>query len=67
MSPTGADDRFFKSRENAWAFHVCNHWTAEPLNAAGVPVTPALDLSAAFLAADLRWRAHAAHTTRPEE
>ena len=51
--------RFFESRENAWAFHVCNHWTAELLNAAGAPVTPALDLSALGLAADLRWRAHA--------
>lgn len=52
-------DLFFKSRENAWAFHVCNHWTGELLNAAGVPVTPVADLSTAGLTADLRWRAHA--------
>ena len=53
------EEMFFRSRENAWAFHVCNHWTAELLNAAGVPVTPVLDLSTAGLQADLRWRARA--------
>ena len=59
LSETRPDELFFRSPENAWAFHVCNHWTAELLNAAGVPVTPALDLSTAGLQADLRWRAHA--------
>lgn len=52
--------RFFTSTENAWAFHVCNHWTAELLNAAGVPITPVLDLTSPGLAADLRLRAGAA-------
>lgn len=54
---------FFRSGENAWAFHVCNHWTAELLNAAGVPITPVLDLSTAGLQADLRWRAQATPAT----
>ena len=61
-APPGAgrpQARFFRSRENAWALHVCNHWTAELLNAAGAPITPMLDLTTAGLEADLRWRSGA--------
>ena len=36
----GDDARFFKSRETFWAGHLCNHWTAELLSAAGLPVRP---------------------------
>ena len=36
----GDDARFFKSRETFWVGHLCNHWTAELLSAAGLPVRP---------------------------
>lgn len=34
------DARFFASTETFWVGHLCNHWTAELLNAAGVPIRP---------------------------
>ncbi len=34
------DARFFASRENFWIGHLCNHWTAGQLNAAGLSVRP---------------------------
>ena len=34
------DARFFESRETFWVGHLCNHWTAELLSAAGLPVRP---------------------------
>ena len=34
------DARFFESRETFWIGHLCNHWTAELLSAAGLPVRP---------------------------
>lgn len=36
----GDDARFFESRETFWVGHLCNHWTAELLSAAGLPVRP---------------------------
>ena len=36
----GDDARFFSSRETFWVGHLCNHWTAELLSAAGLPVRP---------------------------
>ena len=36
----GDDARFFRSRETFWIGHLCNHWTAELLSAAGLPVRP---------------------------
>lgn len=36
----GDDARFFRSRETFWIGHLCNHWTAELLSAAGVPIRP---------------------------
>lgn len=35
------DGRFFQSVETFWIGHLCNHWTAELLAAAGLPVRPA--------------------------
>jgi hypothetical protein len=37
----GDDARFFASREHFSILHLCNHWTADVLNAAGLPVRPA--------------------------
>ena len=36
----GDQVRFFKSRETFWIGHLCNHWTAELLSAAGLPIRP---------------------------
>lgn len=36
----GDDVRFFASRETFSMLHLCNHWTAQVLNAAGLPVGP---------------------------
>jgi hypothetical protein len=37
----GDDARFFASREHFSILHLCNHWTAGVLNAAGMPIRPA--------------------------
>jgi uncharacterized protein (TIGR02117 family) len=52
-----ADEAFFASRESFSLAHLCNHWTAQLLNAAGLPVTPVLDSLPAGLRLDLRVRA----------
>lgn len=36
----GDDARFFESRETFWIGHLCNHWTAQLLSAAGLPIRP---------------------------
>ena len=41
----GDDARFFASREHFWVGHLCNHWTAKVLNAAGLPVRPARSIT----------------------
>ncbi len=51
------DEAFFASGERFSALHLCNHWTAELLSAAGLPVTPVLDTLPAGLALDLQLRA----------
>jgi uncharacterized protein (TIGR02117 family) len=50
------NERFFKSVETFSFLHLCNHWTAELLNAAGLPVTPVLDTLPIGLVLDLRLR-----------
>jgi len=52
-----SDEAFFASSERFSLVHLCNHWTAELLNAAGLPVTPVLDAVPAGLALDLKLRA----------
>lgn len=37
---SGDGARFFHSRETFWVGHLCNHWTAQVLNAAGAPIRP---------------------------
>ena len=61
MSPIHrvAGEAFFASGERFSAIHLCNHWTAGLLNAAGLPVTPVLDTLPAGLTLDLRLRAGA--------
>lgn len=36
----GDDARFFVARGRFWVGNLCNHWTAQMLNAAGLPVRP---------------------------
>jgi len=52
-----AGEAFFESREGFSLVHLCNHWTAELLHAAGLPTTPVLDTLPAGLVADLQLRA----------
>ena len=51
------DEAFFTSNERFSVIHLCNHWTADLLHAAGLPVTPVLDALPAGLRVDLRLRA----------
>ncbi|NJC40526.1 hypothetical protein GGQ87_000784 [Brevundimonas alba] len=47
----GDDARFFASRETFSVAHLCNHWTAGGLNAAGLPVRPFRSIVSAELLA----------------
>ena len=51
------DEAFFASVERFSLVHLCNDWTAELLNAAGLPTTPVLDTLPAGLWLDLQLRA----------
>lgn len=43
----GDDAVFLKSRETFWIGHLCNHWTAELLAAAGLPIRPLRSVTSA--------------------
>ncbi len=47
---------FFRANGSFNIFHVCNHWVADVLDAAGVPTSPMLAVLPAGLLLDLRWR-----------
>jgi hypothetical protein len=49
--------RFYRARGTFNIFHVCNHWLAELLDAAGVPTAPLLATLPSGLFLDLQWRA----------
>lgn len=51
------NEAFFASAERFSLAHLCNHWTAGLLNAAGLPVTPMLDTLPGGLRLDLKLRA----------
>jgi uncharacterized protein (TIGR02117 family) len=46
--------RFFESGEAFSLMHLCNHWTASLLHAAGLPTRPVLDTLSAGVMADVR-------------
>lgn len=48
---------FFRANGAFHMFKVCNHWVADMLAAAGLPVTPVLDTVPSGLLLDLKWRA----------
>jgi hypothetical protein len=56
-APHVAGEAFFQSGEGFSLFHVCNHWVGQLLGAAGVPVTPVLDVLPLGLVVDLKLRA----------
>jgi uncharacterized protein (TIGR02117 family) len=47
---------FFRATGTFHLFHVCNHWIADLLDAAGVPTAPVLATLPAGLLLDLKWR-----------
>jgi hypothetical protein len=49
--------RFYRARGTFNIFHVCNHWLADLLDAAGVPTAPVLATLPSGLFLDLQWRA----------
>jgi hypothetical protein len=51
------EEAFFKSVETFSLVHLCNHWTADLLNAAGLPTDGAVDTLPAGMKLDLRLRA----------
>ena len=57
--PRQPDEGFFRSVEHFSLLHLCNHWTADLLDAAGLPTTPVIDTLPAGLQFDLTWRARA--------
>ncbi|MET0868299.1 MAG: DUF2459 domain-containing protein [Pseudorhodoplanes sp.] len=48
---------FYRAHGSFHIFNVCNHWAADMLSAAGLPVTPVLDTVPAGLMFDLKFRA----------
>lgn len=50
----GDDARFFASRETFSILHLCNHWTAEALNAAGLSVRPLRSITSSEVMAAVR-------------
>ena len=49
----GDDARFFASHEHFWIGHLCNHWSAGVLNAAGLPVRPLRSVTSAEVMATI--------------
>jgi len=45
------DARFYPSSETFWIGRLCNHWTADLLNRAGLPVRPVRAITSAEVAA----------------
>ena len=48
------DSRFYRSRETYHLFNTCNVWTARALQAAGLPVTPAIAITVENLMSQAR-------------
>lgn len=49
----GDDARFFASHEHFWIGHLCNHWSAGVLSAAGLPVRPLRSVTSAEVMATI--------------
>jgi len=57
---------FFHATGTFHLFHVCNHWTADLLDAAGVPTAPVVATLPAGLLLDLEWRSGLEPLPRPD-
>jgi uncharacterized protein (TIGR02117 family) len=57
--------RFYRARGTFNIFHVCNHWLADLLDAAGVPTAPVLATLPSGLFLDLEWRSGLQTLPRP--
>jgi uncharacterized protein (TIGR02117 family) len=58
---------FFRANGTFNIFHVCNHWVADALDAAGVPTSPVLSIHPAGMLFDLRWRSGLVPLARPSD
>jgi uncharacterized protein (TIGR02117 family) len=58
--------RFYRAAGTFNIFHVCNHWVADLLDAAGVPTAPVLATLPPGLFLDLQWRAGLAPLARAD-
>jgi uncharacterized protein (TIGR02117 family) len=56
---------FFRGNGTFHLFHVCNHWIADLLDAAGVPTAPVVATLPAGLLLDLEWRSGLERLPRP--
>jgi hypothetical protein len=50
----GDDARFFASHEHFWIGRLCNHWSADVLNAAGLPARPLRAITSSEVMATIR-------------
>ena len=64
LARPGDGARFFAGREHFWIGHLCNHWTAAMLNAAGLSVHPARSLTSAEVMATANRAAKLDRTAR---
>lgn len=48
--------QFYRSGHAYSAFHICNHWASDALNAAGLPSSSVWSTLPSGLRAELRWR-----------
>ncbi|HEY3813502.1 MAG TPA: DUF2459 domain-containing protein [Caulobacteraceae bacterium] len=53
LIPGGDEAWFYRSTEHFSLTHLCNHWAAQRLNDAGLPIRPVLDTAPAGLVFDL--------------
>jgi uncharacterized protein (TIGR02117 family) len=56
---------FFRANGTFHLFHVCNHWIADLLDAAGLPTAPMVATLPAGLLLDLEWRSGLERLPRP--
>jgi uncharacterized protein (TIGR02117 family) len=61
---SGDDARVFASRETFSVLHLCNHWTAGVLNAAGVSIRPVQSITSAEVMRSVRAAAKAEERER---
>ena len=57
---------FYRANGSFHIFNVCNHWVANLLSAAGLPIAPVLATLPAGLFLDLKWRSGASHLPVPD-